>query len=133
MTPGQIVEVGGAGFASGAQVALTLDSTPVDLGSFSAGASGRLLAEVEIPLDAEAGRHTLKAAGVGDDGQRLVLSASITIADAAGPGAQRQDRVPTHTGPSIVLYLVGVGGGLFLSGTFLRQVVRRRGGIQARR
>lgn len=84
--PGALVTVSGDGFMPGAAITITFESTPVLIGVAVADASGRFTADVHVPADATPGVHTIRAAGLGADGQMRVLSSLITVAGVAGEG-----------------------------------------------
>ena len=76
---GSAVTLRGGGFAPGATVTMTIESTPQTLGTTVAGATGAFSATVTIPADISAGQHTLKASGATSTGAVLILSQPVTV------------------------------------------------------
>jgi hypothetical protein len=64
VVPGGSITVHGEGFLAGETVDITLRSTPIPLGSFTADADGEVTATVTIPADAEPGTHTIVMYGL---------------------------------------------------------------------
>lgn len=86
VAPGEDVTISGSGFASGANVTITIESDPVVLGSTTADATGTIAAVIEIPASIPAGSHTLKATGRSADGGVLVLAQAVEVTGQAGGG-----------------------------------------------
>ena len=85
---GGSVTISGVGFAPGETVDVTLHSTPVALGSFTADDAGAVEAPVAIPAVHRAGVHTIELVG-----QTSGVEASVEIeVVAAGPRAGRRGR-----------------------------------------
>lgn len=94
--PGEPVTISGSGYEPGTTVTVTFESTPRVVGVLQADASGRFTTQVVIPVDATPGMHTIKATGMGADGNPRVVSAAIRVmvpaagavpADVPGGGA----------------------------------------------
>jgi len=80
LRPGDSLYVTGAGFAPGSSVDITIESTPVLLGTVTADPSGTVASTVQIPSTIAAGVHTIKLTGQTVGGAVLVQSQEITIA-----------------------------------------------------
>ena len=119
VVPGQKITVTGTGFAPGATVVITFESTPVTLATVAADSGGTFSAVVTIPTNATPGIHTIKATGAGADGGTLVLSAQVTVSGTSGGTLAR-------TGSDNILPLLLVAAGLVLVGGVLIFSVRRR-------
>jgi hypothetical protein len=116
--PGQPVEISGNGFAPGAEVVVTFESTPVQVGSTNASAAGAIDLSVRVPTDAEAGDHTLRARGAAPGGGSMVLSHPVRVA-----GDSSSDLAAT--GMSAGPLLAGAAGAIG-AGAVLITVLRRR-------
>lgn len=114
---GSAVTLGGGGFAPGATVTVTIESTPQTLGTTVARATGDFSATVTIPADVSAGQHTLKASGATSTGAVLVLSQRVTVA------TRPSSELPA-TGSSIASVLLIASAALVVGGGGLI-VVRR--------
>ncbi|HET6391297.1 MAG TPA: hypothetical protein VFG13_00610 [Blastococcus sp.] len=115
VTPGQELELRYAGFQPGEQVALTMRSAPVDLGTFTADPDGVVTARVTIPESAEEGAHTLTFSGpmTGDHvvDLRLVSTEVPTVSAAAPVESDAGPVLPLAAGGSaLVLLLAGWAG-----------------------
>ncbi len=131
---GESIAVEASGFAPGSTVAITLESDPVNLGTFVADSAGRLAASVVVPTDFPAGAHTLKLTGTDIAGAVLVLSTGITVASRiqvaptpapapAAPAPAATTRPQTGSpvaGPALA------AGALMLAGAASVAVARRR-------
>lgn len=80
LAPGDSLLVTGAGFAPGSSVDITIESTPVLLGTVTADPSGAVASTVQIPATIAAGVHTIKLTGQTVGGAVLVQSHQITVA-----------------------------------------------------
>lgn len=121
---GQQVSVTGSGFAPGANVVITFESTPVTLATVVADAAGAFTTVVTIPANATPGTHTINATGTGAGGGILVLSAQVTVGGTSGGTLAK-------TGGNGILPLLLVAAGLVLVGGVLIVSVRRRQAPQA--
>jgi hypothetical protein len=128
-TPGEKVTLIGTGFLPGSTIELIVYSTPISLGSITAGPDGTFTAEVTIPAGLAAGTHHLVATGVDQNGNVRNLVIEVAV-DAAGAGTVQnvRERGLASTGASIAL---PVGGGLLalLAGGGLLVASRRRGTV----
>lgn len=79
---GGTVTVSGTGFAAGERLELELHSTPVALGTATAGADGSLSQRVTIPASTPAGAHTLVAKRA--DGSEVSIPLSVASAPSTG-------------------------------------------------
>ncbi len=73
-------KVSGSGFTPGQQLALTLHSDPLPLGTVTADGEGNFAADVTIPAGAVAGNHQIRAVGASSAG-----AAAVTVAEAVEP------------------------------------------------
>ena len=127
---GDTVAVNATGFAPNSNVVITLESDPVNLGTFVADSAGRIAANVVVPADFPTGAHTLKLTGTDIAGAVLVLSTGITVASriqvatTAAPVATTTS-LP-QTGSSITEPALIVGAGLILLGAVAVLAARRR-------
>lgn len=80
VSAGGSVEVSGAGFTAGAELAIELRSTPVRVGTVAAGDTGAFRTAVTVPKDTEAGSHTLVV--ILPDGTEV--TAPLTVTEASG-------------------------------------------------
>ncbi|MFJ4167054.1 collagen binding domain-containing protein [Microbacterium sp. NPDC089698] len=81
--PGAAVHVTGSGFAPGEPVQVELHSTPISLGTVTAGADGVVDTTVTIPADAPAGAHRIVLTG---QMSTLTGGSALTVAGATTPG-----------------------------------------------
>jgi hypothetical protein len=112
LQPGQQLTLTYTGFQPGEEVTVVLHSTPVTLGVFTADETGSVTADVTIPGDAEAGRHTLTLSGpvTGDHDIGFQLTAAEEQPVAAAPAADRTDlTLPLVAGAVILVLLCGAG------------------------
>lgn len=63
LAPGVTLTLTYSGFQPGEEVTLVMRSTPVELGTFAADATGVVTANITLPDSAEAGSHTLTLSG----------------------------------------------------------------------
>lgn len=112
-TPGMAVEIVVRGFKAYSDVTLVMYSEPVTLGTFKADAEGVVRANVELPKDAELGKHTIEATGTAPDGSAITVSTEVTIAESL-----------PDTGSDIGLLLI-LGGAAAAAGTGV-VIARRR-------
>lgn len=124
--PGGSVTLSGGGFAPNADITITLESDPVTLERTAADSSGFFEETVKIPSGTPPGTHTLKASGRAEGGGTQVLSTSIVLRSAGGPGASGGGggTLP-FTGTDVTLFTV-LAAGLAGVGFALWQTGRRR-------
>jgi hypothetical protein len=108
--------VNGDGFAPHTKVTITLESSPVLLGTAATNASGAFSKTVTIPRTTAPGRHTIKATGKAAGGGTLVLSREIIVGGSL-----------SGTGANILAWLV-LGGGFLGLGLALLIARHRRSG-----
>ena len=87
--PGAAVHVTASGFAPGEPVNVELHSTPISLGSVTAGTDGTVDTTVTIPADAPAGAHRIVLTGQMSTltgGSALTVSGAIAPGGSDGPG-----------------------------------------------
>ncbi len=136
LRPGDSLYVTGAGFAPGSSVDITIESTPVLLGTVTADPTGAVASNVQIPNTIAAGVHTIKLTGQTVGGAVLVQSMEVTIASVISPVAPTTS-IPTSfitNGTPIAAELPATGGvpwptvsfGLVLIGVGLVLVGRER-------
>ncbi|WP_424936175.1 MULTISPECIES: HtaA domain-containing protein [Bacteria] len=77
---GDALTVTGAGFPAGSQVTVTVNSTPVVLGTTLVGPTGGFSVSGTVPADVAAGAHTVVAAAGG-----ITVSAALTVQAASAP------------------------------------------------
>ena len=66
------------GFAPDADVAVTLHSTPVDLGTVKADGAGLATVTFAVPSDFT-GTHSVEGTGMGPDESEITVSATFTV------------------------------------------------------
>lgn len=114
-----------AGYQPGEQVTLVMRSTPVELGTFTADASGVVTATFRLPESAEAGSHSLTFSGAlsGDHVVRFQLAAA-----QEEPAAAQEEHgtaaTPAQAEGLPRALVLGAGGVLLLGGGLV--VLRRR-------
>ena len=119
LAPGKQVTRVLAGFKPGEKVTLTMHSTPVVLGTFTADANGVVTATYTIPAGAPAGEHTFVYEGdMGSYFQETVRVGSGTAVATAGSGL-------AYTGADVAVPLA-LAGALVLAGGGALLVARRR-------
>jgi hypothetical protein len=111
LRPGDDLALAYAGFAPGEQVSVVMHSTPVDLGTFTADASGTVAAAISLPTSAEAGAHRLVLTGP-TTGERSVdfhLAAAVHETTAAPADEGSGLLLPLGIGGAAVVVLAGAG------------------------
>ena len=112
LTPGDRVDVAGAGFLPGSTVTVVVYSTPVVLDSLATQVDGSFDTGVTLPTTLPAGTHTLVATGVDPDGNAWTLTRSITAA-----GGDPVAAAPTGPAPAAATAPAGpASGGLAYTG-----------------
>jgi len=135
VTQGGTIAVEASGFKPGSNVVITLESDPVNLGTFVADSAGRIATNVVVPADFPVGLHTLKLTGTDIGGAVLVLSTGITVASriqvaptsatTAAPVASSSGTLP-RTGSSATEPTLLAGASLVLLGSVALLAARRR-------
>ena len=124
--PGQKVVKVFKGFQPFEKVTLTMHSTPVTLGTFTADANGVVTVEFTVPDGAAAGTHTLVLSG--DAGtyfqEAITVAAGTAVTEAGSNGL-------AYTGADVAVPLALGGGLLALGGGALLVSRRRAGATQA--
>lgn len=124
--PGQKVVKTYKGFQPFEKVTLTMHSTPVELGVFTADANGVVTVEFTVPAGADAGTHTLVLSGdLGTYFQEALTVAAGTSVTTAGANGL------AYTGTDVAVPLALGGGLLALGGGALLVSRRRAGATQA--
>jgi LPXTG-motif cell wall-anchored protein len=100
LTIGQTTKFSASGFAPDSDVQIFICSTPVNLGTFRADASGNVNANVTIPAGTVLGQHTLAAVGNRANGLSQVAYAAIVVVSA-----------PVATSPGGTLPVTGSDSG----------------------
>ncbi|MET0764506.1 MAG: hypothetical protein ABWY29_06545 [Blastococcus sp.] len=93
LTAGEELTLSYAGFQPGEQVSLVMRSTPVDLGTFTADASGIVTANVTIPASAETGSHTLTLSGPATGDHVVRFRLAVQRGDVATRASDGSDLV----------------------------------------
>lgn len=132
---GGTIAVEASGFKPGSNVVITLESDPVNLGTFVADSAGRIATNVVVPADFPTGPHTLKLTGTDIAGAVLVLSTGITVASriqvaptsatTAAPAPASRGTLPQTGSPATEPALLA-GAGLVLLGSVALLAARRR-------
>jgi LPXTG-motif cell wall-anchored protein len=133
--PGDPIAVNATGFKPGSNVVITLESDPVNLGSYVADSAGKIATNVVVPADFPAGAHTLKLTGTDIAGAVLVLSTGVTVASRIQPApttaapttvaAATTGTLPT-TGSSFTEPALAGAAVLVLGGSIVLLAARRR-------
>jgi LPXTG-motif cell wall-anchored protein len=132
VSPGDSIAVTATGFAPGSNVVITLESDPVNLGSYVADSAGRIATSIVVPADFPAGNHTIKLTGTSVAGAVLVLTTGITVAShIQTPTTTVATVVATttslpQTGSSFTEPALIAGGALVLVGAVAVLAARRR-------
>ncbi|TFB15537.1 hypothetical protein E3V93_02355 [Microbacterium sp. 3H14] len=108
---GETQGVVGLGFLPGESIVATLESTPIDLGRFTASVGGDIAFEFTVPLGIEPGTHSVIL--VGEDSGAVRATFEVRPPAAGGGGA-----LPT-TGGTAVQPLLPLGVVLLLVGLLL--------------
>jgi hypothetical protein len=110
LRPGEDLALAYAGFAPGEQVSVVIHSTPVDLGTFTADATGTVAAAISLPESAEAGAHRLVLTGptTGERSVAFRLAAAVRETTAAPADEGSGLLLPVGGGAAVVV-LAGVG------------------------
>lgn len=90
---GQVLHLGGSGFAAGAPITVGIYSSPAVLVETLADNSGNLTVAVTVPD--MLGHHTFVAAGTAPDGTTRYLEAATVISAAASPTTPAPQSTPT--------------------------------------
>lgn len=90
LSPGLSTQFDAVGFAPGSEVGIVLCSTPVSLGTFTAGADGRVSESLTIPAGTVLGAHTIAAVGKRANGLDQVAYAAITVVNPSTTAAVSQ-------------------------------------------
>lgn len=86
VTPGQLVTISGGGFVSRATpLPMVFTSHPRSLGSTSADSAGSFRTTVQIPNDAEPGRHVITVTGRNLQGGTHTVQISLSVGAGALP------------------------------------------------
>ncbi len=129
VAPGEDVAFSGGGFAAGSTVDLAINGSSA--GAATVSGSGEFAATLDV---SDCGTNTLSATGEGADGERRVVTATVTVSctddsdegtdtdDGAAGGSDSGDGVLPFTGSSAVMTSLIAGlvlvalGALFLVG-----------------
>ncbi|MFC5929923.1 bifunctional metallophosphatase/5'-nucleotidase [Cryobacterium melibiosiphilum] len=111
VTAGQPITVTVDGLDAGQQITATLNSTPVDLGTFTANSSGNAFFSVTIPANTAAGAHTLVISANG----LTSISAALTVV-AVVPDTDTDTDTDTEIGTGTDWADVTLGAGVIRAG-----------------
>ncbi|MFA5885951.1 MAG: hypothetical protein WDA60_19015 [Acidimicrobiia bacterium] len=93
---------------------ITFASTPVTVGTTTAGSNGGISTSVKIPADATPGEHTITASGPAASGGTLALRATIVV---TGPATPLAFTGSSSVGPELWIGMGAVAvGSLFVVG-----------------
>lgn len=116
------VTVTGQGYAPGAEITLTFESTPVFLKVVTADANGSFTASVTIPAGVPYGNHDIVASGKDPSGNQLVQKTLVNVKQAQ-PKAQAvtppKKIVADSSGFNATPVVIFVAVVLLLGGTIL--------------
>ena len=113
VTAGDQVTVSGKGFAAGETVRLELRSTPVLIGTATAGANGAFTVSVRIPANAEGGAHTVVAIG---GTSAITVSAALTVTALPTTAVSVAAGVLASTGGVLPFTMIYLAFGLLVLG-----------------
>jgi hypothetical protein len=111
LTAGTELTLSYSGFQPNEQVSIVMRSTPVDLGTFTADASGTVTANVTLPASAETGRHSLTLSGPAT-GDQVVRFRLWALREDVAPSSEGRSLMPLGLGGAAVVLLAA--GGLVL-------------------
>jgi len=98
LSPGQQTQFDAVGFAPGSEVEIVLCSTPVSLGTFTAGADGRVSESLTVPAGTVLGAHTIAAVGKRANGLDQVAYAAITVVNPSTVTQTQSGSLPVTGG-----------------------------------
>lgn len=121
VAPGGSLTFSGSNFTPGATVTATLHSTPVTLGTTTAGSSGSFSMVVTIPSDTVPGAHTLIATDPDGDSAStaIVVTGTVTVATTSSGLAFTGADIAALSGVGALA--MALGGMLILTGRRRRQ------------
>jgi hypothetical protein len=122
---GDTITLTATGYAPGSTVRFFVYSTPRELGTAVADATGSANLVVPIPDDMERGAHTVVSYGIDETGRDRVLSQSVTFATQPAAPASAADPAALPRTGSTSGGLVVLGLALVLAGVALRVVAGR--------
>lgn len=126
MVAGDSCHVTATGFAPGANVDVTVHSTPLAIGIIVAGSNGDVSTDWTVPAGFALGSHTVELTGIGANGQQLVLDAEVTIGEAVTTTVPVTTGTLPVTGSSMSGPLSLAGVTLVALGAVTVVVTRRR-------
>ncbi|AEV84032.1 hypothetical protein ACWT_3010 [Actinoplanes sp. SE50] len=121
VAPGGTVTITGEGYAPFSTVTVIIYSSPLNLGTATADAQGRISVTVTIPSGLPIGDHSIVASGVDKSGNALVRRLDVK---AAAKTATETPTLPT-TGPAVIWLLI-TGAAMILTGVTARIIAARR-------
>lgn len=128
--PGDTIAVNASGFKPGSNVVITLESDPVNLGTFVADSAGRIATNIVVPTDFPAGNHTIKLTGTDIGSAVLVLTTGITVGSriqvVTTTAAPATTGTLPQTGSPVTEPALLIGGALVLAGAGALVAARRR-------
>jgi hypothetical protein len=81
LSDGDQIVVVATGYVSGEEIGVWLFSTPTQLGSLTADATGKISGRFALPSDIESGDHRLVLEGVNSDGSPVILGLGIAVGE----------------------------------------------------
>jgi hypothetical protein len=81
LSDGDQIVVEATGYDSGEEIGVWLFSTPAQLGSLTADATGKISGRFALPSDVESGDHRLVLEGMNSDGSPIILGLGIAIGE----------------------------------------------------
>jgi hypothetical protein len=126
VTPGATISVTVSGFRPREVIVFVIHSTPVQLASLTANASGAANASLTIPSSIPAGVHTITATGL-TSGHVVSFQVTVEQPTAAGGGGG-----PGLSNTGVAAVALGTVGGIFLIGGIAFTFAGRRRNHAAR-
>jgi hypothetical protein len=124
VTPGGTITINISGFQPREVIVIVIHSTPVQLASVTANASGAANAALTIPTSIPTGLHTITATGL-TSGHVVSFQVNVEQATAAGGG-------PGLSNTGVAAVALGTVGGIFLIGGIAFTFAGRRRNNAAR-
>jgi hypothetical protein len=120
VAPGGSFTVTSTTWLPSSTVAVTLNSTPVSLGSLTADAQGKVTGPFTVPSDTALGEHTVKLAGKDANNGDQTLSVAITVVATTTTTTTAAGTTTTLSSPTTTT--IPSGGGLPYTGSNSRDL-----------